>query len=319
MGGRDGGFHSRDGPAKPVWDLYAEEFEGYPRAGDRVNRSSSAAGDDDADHEAAMERRQGWSGASTSTVHERWTRLHRPDKFGIDLEVDPFMEYDPDDPPPETAAFLKTLPEVWGKGEGGAEAQLRITEFLRKAGLVAWVLHSNRVSNMTAKGRFRSLKSLVVVGNQKGAAGFGVGKAQSVADATDRAITQAIKNMVWFEFHRGKALWEPLKGEHNGTQALLLPPKRGGGLHVGRTMYAVADCFGLEVRRARRTGRHAALSLSSALSERRRRRASGGASLLRRCLPPRLTPLSISPSLSQSASHSLSPSLGRARQSHRGA
>jgi|TARA_B110000902_G_C13847901_1_gene414037 ribosomal protein S5 len=37
---------------------------------------------------------------------------------------------------------------------------------------------------MTSKGRFRSLKSLVVVGNQQGAAGFGVGKAQSVADAT---------------------------------------------------------------------------------------------------------------------------------------
>lgn len=39
---------------------------------------------------------------------------------------------------------------------------------------------------MTSKGRFRSLKSLVVVGNQQGAAGFGVGKAQSVADATVR-------------------------------------------------------------------------------------------------------------------------------------
>ena len=113
--------------AKPAWDLYAEAFEGYPREGDRqaqARASDNAAGEGGgADGDETLQRRAGWSGAATATMHEQWTRLHRPDKYGIDLEVDPYMEYDPEDPPPETAAFLKTLPEVWGKGEG---AEVRV-------------------------------------------------------------------------------------------------------------------------------------------------------------------------------------------------
>ena len=112
----------------PVVTSFGGGARRLPPCAPRCLRAAGEGGGADGDE--TLQRRAGWSGAATATMHEQWTRLHRPDKYGIDLEVDPYMEYDPEDPPPETAAFLKTLPEVWGKGEG-AEVRVYFFYFLK--------------------------------------------------------------------------------------------------------------------------------------------------------------------------------------------
>ncbi len=49
---------------------------------------------------------------------------------------------------------------------------------------------------MTAKGKLPSMKTLVVIGNCHGTAGYGVGKGESLQIARNRAIVNAKNNLV---------------------------------------------------------------------------------------------------------------------------
>ena len=58
------------------------------------------------------------------------------------------------------------------------------------------VVSINRVTKVVKGGKNLSFSALVVVGDQKGHAGFGMGKAREVPMAIRKAIEQAKKNMV---------------------------------------------------------------------------------------------------------------------------
>lgn len=111
-----------------------------------------------------------------------------------------------------------------------------------------WIMRfiaNSRVSNMTAKGKTPSIKSLIVIGNTQGSAGFGVGKGPTMQVANNRAIVNAKNNLVWLDFKDGRGIYEPLIGKHNNTKAMFWPRPDGAGHRVGGIMRAVCECFGL--------------------------------------------------------------------------
>ena len=89
------------------------------------------------------------------------------------------------------------------------------------------------------------MKSLVVIGNGQGAAGFGIGKGESVEIADNRALVSAKNNVIWLDLKEGSGLYEPLVGKHNSTKAYFWPRKIGEGHKVGPIMRAVCECLGL--------------------------------------------------------------------------
>jgi len=85
---------------------------------------------------------------------------------------------------------------------------------------------------------------LVCVGNGNGTAGYGVGKADAVPDAYDRALMNARKNLIHLDLYKGCTLWEPLYGEWNNTKVVMKPAKRGH-FRCSDMVLAVAHCFGI--------------------------------------------------------------------------
>lgn len=102
-----------------------------------------------------------------------------------------------------------------------------------------------RVSNMTAKGRIRSLKSLIIIGNGQGSAGYGVGKGETIMQANNRAVVNAKNNLIWLDLKDGRGLYKPIKGKHNSTKAFFWPRPHDMGHTVGPIMRAVCECLGL--------------------------------------------------------------------------
>lgn len=104
--------------------------------------------------------------------------------------------------------------------EGGNE--LNVVEnaqgdFVDKSGSV-WsllVVDTDTVQKTLAGGRFVSHRALVVMGNLKGSAGFGVGKGKDVPQAMAAAVRAALRNLVHIDLYDNFGLAHDLYGKHN--------------------------------------------------------------------------------------------------------
>ena len=68
----------------------------------------------------------------------------------------------------------------------------------KKVQLLQRVLHVRRVARVNSGGKIRTVSALVVVGDQNGSAGYGMGRGSDISTAVQKAATKAEKNMQYF-------------------------------------------------------------------------------------------------------------------------
>jgi small subunit ribosomal protein S5 len=103
----------------------------------------------------------------------------------------------------------------------------------------------NRVTKVTKGGRTFSFSAIVVVGNEKGIVGHGLGKAKEVAEAIAKAVDDAKKNLVEVPVHRGTIPHEQL-GKYGGARVFIKPASNGTGVIAGGAMRAVLESVGVK-------------------------------------------------------------------------
>src|SRR6202161_3988573 len=107
------------------------------------------------------------------------------------------------------------------------------------------VVSINRVTKVVKGGKNLSFSALVVVGDQKGHAGFGMGKAREVPMAIRKAIEQAKKNMVTLNL-KGTTIPHQILGRYGSGQVLLKPASEGTGIIAGGPVRAVMEVAGIQ-------------------------------------------------------------------------
>ena len=108
------------------------------------------------------------------------------------------------------------------------------------ANLKDQVVAINRVTKVVKGGKNLSFSALVVVGDQNGHAGFGMGKAREVPMAIRKAIEQAKKNMVKLNL-KGGTIPHQVLGRYGSGQVLLKPAPEGTGLIAAGTSFAFPE------------------------------------------------------------------------------
>lgn len=103
----------------------------------------------------------------------------------------------------------------------------------------------NRVTKVTKGGRTFSFSAIVVVGNEKGIVGHGLGKAKEVAEAIAKAIDDAKKNLVEVPVYKGTIPHEQL-GKYGGAKVFVKPASGGTGVIAGGAMRAVLESVGVK-------------------------------------------------------------------------
>jgi len=102
----------------------------------------------------------------------------------------------------------------------------------------------NRVAKVVKGGRIFSFTALTVVGDGKGRAGFGYGKAREVPLAIQKAMENARKNMYKVAL-KGTTLQYPITTEHGAAKVYMQPASEGTGIIAGGAMRAVFDVLGV--------------------------------------------------------------------------
>jgi small subunit ribosomal protein S5 len=102
----------------------------------------------------------------------------------------------------------------------------------------------NRVTKVTKGGRTFSFSAIVVVGDENGIVGHGLGKAKEVTEAITKGIDDAKKNLIRVPILKG-TVPHPQKGKFGGAEVLLKPATNGTGVIAGGAMRAVLESVGI--------------------------------------------------------------------------
>ena len=102
----------------------------------------------------------------------------------------------------------------------------------------------NRVTKVTKGGRAFSFAAIVVVGNEDGVIGWGLGKANEVTAAIAKGVETAKKNLIKVPVHKGTIPHE-VEAKFGGSRIFLRPASEGTGVKAGGAMRAVLESVGI--------------------------------------------------------------------------
>lgn len=101
-----------------------------------------------------------------------------------------------------------------------------------------------RVSKTTKGGRTMSFSAIVVVGNEAGVVGYGLGKASEVQSAIAKGVEDAKKNLIKVPIING-TIPHAQEFRFGGSEVLMRPAAPGTGVKAGGAMRVVFESVGI--------------------------------------------------------------------------
>jgi small subunit ribosomal protein S5 len=129
-----------------------------------------------------------------------------------------------------------------GRNNTGDEAELKER-----------VVQINRVSKVVRGGRRFSFSTVVVVGDEKGHVGIGMGKASEVPEAIRKGVEAAKRNMIFVPLHNG-TIPHDVETEYAASKIRLIPASSGTGVIAGRGVRPVVEAAGIKDLLSKRYG-----------------------------------------------------------------
>lgn len=129
------------------------------------------------------------------------------------------------------------------------------------------VVTINRVTKVVKGGRTFRFAALVVVGDENGHVGVGLGKAVEIPEAIRKGREDAKKNLIYIERNENDSIHHPITGKFGASSVLLMPAGQGTGVIAGGSVRAVLELAGIKNVRAKSLGSNNKKNVVSAAIE----------------------------------------------------
>jgi len=108
------------------------------------------------------------------------------------------------------------------------------------------VVQIRRVTKVVKGGKKLSFRAIVVVGNEKGQVGVGVGKAADVINAVKKGVADGKKHLIQVPITRSDSIPHPSHGIGGGAKVMIRPASPGTGVIAGGAVRIVLELAGVK-------------------------------------------------------------------------
>jgi small subunit ribosomal protein S5 len=116
------------------------------------------------------------------------------------------------------------------------------------------VVSIKRVTKVVKGGNNMRFTALVVVGDNNGHVGVGLGKAKEIPEAIRKGKEDAMKNLIFVKLDENNSITHDITGKHTGASVLLKRAPQGTGVIAGGPARAVCELAGIKNIRTKSLG-----------------------------------------------------------------
>jgi small subunit ribosomal protein S5 len=129
-----------------------------------------------------------------------------------------------------------------GGGKGGGRGKKEEKEITYQER----VIQIRRVSKVVKGGKKLSFRAIVVIGNEKGEVGVGVGKASDVIGAVRKGVADGKKHLITIPLTKSNTIPHPIVGGGGGANVMMRPAAPGTGVIAGGAVRTVLELAGVK-------------------------------------------------------------------------
>lgn len=108
------------------------------------------------------------------------------------------------------------------------------------------VVAIERVTKVVKGGKKISFRATIVVGNEQGKVGVGVGKAGDVVTAVRKGVSDGKKHIITVPLTSSDSIPHPTKGRFGAAKLVLIPSSPGSGVIAGSSIRTVLELAGIK-------------------------------------------------------------------------
>ena len=112
--------------------------------------------------------------------------------------------------------------------------------------LIERLIKINRVTKVTKGGKKLSFRAVVVIGDENGQVGIGIGKAEDVVNAFKKAKTNGRKNLIQIPITKALSIPHNVTGDFGACKVIMRPSIEGSGVIAGGAVQIVLEVAGVK-------------------------------------------------------------------------